>query len=123
MTEHECELLWFLRKDCKQMFPNSLNKLLISFKWNNQRMIGETLCLLHTWPKLSPGKALELLDYAYADSMVRKFAIQCLRGKSKNESSNGFGRIIKIRFCLNLDNRILCTRKLKFRYLKLGLNQ
>lgn len=35
--------------------------------------------LLQKWPKLSPYRALELLDYAYADSSVRKFAIECLK--------------------------------------------
>lgn len=83
MSDQECELVWFLRQDCRQVFPNSLNKLLISFKWNNQKLIGETVCLLQSWPKLSPSKALELLDYAYADSLVRKFAIECLRGKRR----------------------------------------
>lgn len=80
MTDQECELLWLIRQDCRSLLPDSLNKLLISFRWNSQKMVGEALTLLSGWPKLSPHKALELLDYAYADSMVRKFAIECLKG-------------------------------------------
>ena len=34
--------------------------------------------LLQEWPKLSVEKALELLDYAYADQAVRSFAVKCL---------------------------------------------
>jgi len=41
--------------------------------------VAEVTCLLHQWPKLAVEKALELLDYAYADQAVRHFAVQCLR--------------------------------------------
>jgi phosphatidylinositol-4,5-bisphosphate 3-kinase len=80
MTDQERELLWFLREDCRTLLPHSLNKLLISFKWNNHKTVAEVLVLLQEWPKVTPEKALELLDYAYADSMVRTFAIECLKG-------------------------------------------
>lgn len=87
MEEKHRDLLWQLRFDCCRLVPESLCKFLISFKWNNQKMIREALSLLHYWPKLSPGKALELLDYAYADSLVRKFAIECLKGLPDEELS------------------------------------
>jgi phosphatidylinositol-4,5-bisphosphate 3-kinase len=80
MIDQERELLWFLREDCRTLLPHSLNKLLISFKWNNQKTVAQVLVLLQEWPKLTPEKALELLDYPYADSMVRTFAIECLKG-------------------------------------------
>lgn len=35
--------------------------------------------LLRKWPKLPVEKALELLDYAYADQEVRSFAVMCLK--------------------------------------------
>lgn len=80
MSDQECELLWHLREDCKRALPNALNKLLLSFKWNNQKSVAQALSLLQDWPKIPPSKALELLDYAYADSHVRKYAIECLKG-------------------------------------------
>ena len=87
MEEKHRELLWRLRFECCQQCPESLCKLLISFKWNNQRMIGDAISLLQSWPKLSPGKALELLDYAYADNLVRKYAIECLKSLSNEDLS------------------------------------
>ena len=80
MSESECELLWMLREDCKRSLPNALNKLMLSFKWNQQKYISPTLALLQSWPKIAPHKALELLDYAYPDPAVRKYAIMCLKG-------------------------------------------
>lgn len=41
--------------------------------------IAEATALLQYWPKLPVEKALELLDYAYADQTVRNFAVKCLR--------------------------------------------
>lgn len=74
-----------MRDDCRTLLPHSLAKLLISFKWNNHKTVAQVLTLLQDWPKLTPEKALELLDYAYADSMVRQFAIECLKGISDDE--------------------------------------
>jgi phosphatidylinositol-4,5-bisphosphate 3-kinase len=34
--------------------------------------------LLDKWQQLSPEAAMELLDYQYADSSVRSFAVMCL---------------------------------------------
>ena len=80
MSDHERELVWRFREDCARALPNALNKLLLSFKWNNQKNIGQAQALLSAWPKISPIKALELLDFAYPDSTVRKYALECLRG-------------------------------------------
>jgi phosphatidylinositol-4,5-bisphosphate 3-kinase len=41
--------------------------------------VSEVTALLQQWPKLPVEKALELLDYAYADQAVRNFAVQCLK--------------------------------------------
>lgn len=87
IEEKHRDLLWRLRFECCYQVPESLCKLLISFKWNNQKMIGEVISLLQIWPKLPPFKALELLDYAYADSSVRKFAIECLKDLSNEDLS------------------------------------
>ena len=37
------------------------------------------IALLDEWPKLPPERALEMLDYAYAESYVRQYAIECLQ--------------------------------------------
>jgi phosphatidylinositol-4,5-bisphosphate 3-kinase len=41
--------------------------------------VAEVTTLLQKWPKLPVEKALELLDYAYADQAVRSFAVRCLK--------------------------------------------
>lgn len=41
--------------------------------------------LLQRWPILNFEEALQLLDYAYPDENVRKFAVQCLRQASDDE--------------------------------------
>jgi phosphatidylinositol-4,5-bisphosphate 3-kinase len=41
--------------------------------------VSEVTSLLQRWPRLAVEKALELLDYAYADQAVRHFAVQCLK--------------------------------------------
>ena len=40
--------------------------------------VAEMLVLLEDWPKLAPDRALELLDYAYPETAVRSYAIDCL---------------------------------------------
>jgi len=40
--------------------------------------VAEAISLVAKWPALPVEKALELLDYAYADQFVRKFAVRCL---------------------------------------------
>lgn len=87
-----------LREDCKRALPNALNKLLLSFKWNQQKSVGQVLTLLNDWPKVSPSKALELLDYAYPDSFVRHYAIECLKGTFL--LSLCFSKILKYIFVL-----------------------
>ena len=59
--------------------PNLLSKLLDCVDWNNRLEVSEAISLLQKWPPLLPQKALELLDYAYADQAVRSFAVRCLR--------------------------------------------
>ena len=34
--------------------------------------------LLSEWERLTPEKAMELLDYHYADVAVRNYAVECL---------------------------------------------
>lgn len=59
--------------------PGLLPRLLHCVEWNDHRDVAEVGLLLHMWPKLPAVRALELLDYAYADQAVRKYAVQCLQ--------------------------------------------
>lgn len=45
----------------------------------NQSQVIQLSQLLDRWPTLPVEKALQLLDYAYPDENVRKFAVRCLR--------------------------------------------
>lgn len=51
------------------------------------REVAEATTLVQQWPKLPVEKALELLDYAYADQNVRSFAVRCLMDVSDEDLS------------------------------------
>lgn len=70
--------IWSLRWYWLQHDPDILPKLLFCIDWDNKDHISEVVALLRDWKKLPVEKALELLDYAYADQEVRRFAVQCL---------------------------------------------
>lgn len=70
MHEDERRFLWSLRNQISQQVPNLLPKLLLCIEWNDYKETAEVLSLLPKWPKLPPARALELLDFAYADAAV-----------------------------------------------------
>jgi hypothetical protein len=82
MHEDERRFLWSLRYQISQQVPNLLPKLLLCIEWNDYKETAEMLSLLPKWPKLPPARALELLDFAYADAGVRKIA----RNSKTNET-------------------------------------
>lgn len=71
--------MWSLKRHWMKYDPDILPKLLCCIDWDNKDDISEAVALLREWPKLAVEKALELLDYAYADQEVRSFAVQCLQ--------------------------------------------
>ncbi|CAG2056381.1 unnamed protein product, partial [Timema podura] len=79
LHEQERKTIWSMRYDCLERIPNLLPKLLDCVEWNDHREVSEVTALLQKWPKLPVEKALELLDYAYADQFVRSFAVRCLQ--------------------------------------------
>uniref|UniRef100_A0A667X7R8 phosphatidylinositol-4,5-bisphosphate 3-kinase n=1 Tax=Myripristis murdjan TaxID=586833 RepID=A0A667X7R8_9TELE len=83
LCENEKDLIWTLRHDCHENFPQSLPKLLLSVKWSKHEDMAQLQALLQIWPKLSPRDALELLDFNYPDQYVREYAVRCLRDMSK----------------------------------------
>uniref|UniRef100_A0A8C6L183 phosphatidylinositol-4,5-bisphosphate 3-kinase n=1 Tax=Nothobranchius furzeri TaxID=105023 RepID=A0A8C6L183_NOTFU len=78
LCENEKDLIWTLRYDCRENFPQSLPKLLLSVKWSKHEDMAQLQALLQIWPKLSPRDALELLDFNYPDQYVREYAVSCL---------------------------------------------
>ncbi|XP_057206445.1 phosphatidylinositol 4,5-bisphosphate 3-kinase catalytic subunit beta isoform isoform X1 [Triplophysa rosa] len=85
LCENEKDLIWTLRYDCRENFPQSLPKLLLSVKWSKHEDMAQLQALLQIWPKLSSRDALELLDFNYPDQYVREFAVNCLRDMSDDE--------------------------------------
>ncbi|XP_054839114.1 phosphatidylinositol 4,5-bisphosphate 3-kinase catalytic subunit beta isoform isoform X2 [Eublepharis macularius] len=79
LCENEMDLIWTLRYDCRENFPQSLPKLLLSVKWNKLEDVAQLQALLQIWSKLPPREALELLDFNYPDQYVREYAVECLR--------------------------------------------
>lgn len=86
ISEQERKDIWDRRFDCKNYIPDGLPCLLYCVEWNNRDQVSEVVALLEDWPqdKMSVERTLELLDYAYADSYVRSFAVKCLE-KIKDE--------------------------------------
>lgn len=78
MHEQECKVIWSLRHELINLVPTLLPKLLDCVEWNDHREVAQVMSLIRLWPQLPVEKALELLDYAYADQAVRSFAVRCL---------------------------------------------
>ncbi|PSN34153.1 hypothetical protein C0J52_10044 [Blattella germanica] len=85
MHDQERKIIWSLRYDCLHHVPQLLPTLLDCVEWNDHTEVSEVTMLLQHWPKLPIEKALELLDYAYADQAVRSFAVQCLKDISDED--------------------------------------
>ncbi|XP_049283271.1 phosphatidylinositol 4,5-bisphosphate 3-kinase catalytic subunit beta isoform [Anopheles funestus] len=77
--EQDRNAIWAKRRDCMLQMPQGLPCLLYCVEWNNRDEVSEIVSLLQEWPKLLVERALELLDYAYADKYVRRYAVDCLR--------------------------------------------
>nr|XP_039250663.1 phosphatidylinositol 4,5-bisphosphate 3-kinase catalytic subunit beta isoform-like [Styela clava] len=79
LFENEKELLWYLRMECRDHYPQYLSKILGTIKWNSYKSVAQMQALLNCWTQLEPERALELLDCQYADEKIREFAVSCLR--------------------------------------------
>uniref|UniRef100_A0A3Q2GMD8 phosphatidylinositol-4,5-bisphosphate 3-kinase n=1 Tax=Cyprinodon variegatus TaxID=28743 RepID=A0A3Q2GMD8_CYPVA len=83
--EDEKELMWKLRAEVRDYFPECLSKLLLITKWNKREDVVQMVGLLKSWPELPAIHALELLDYSFPDPAVRSFTIRCLKKLSDDE--------------------------------------
>lgn len=79
MHDQERNAIWAKRNECQEFLEEGLPCLLHCVEWNDRDEVSEMRRLLSKWKQLSEERALELLDYAYADSAVRRFAVQCLK--------------------------------------------
>lgn len=85
MHEQERNAIWSKRYECLKIAPDGLPSLLYCVEWNDRDEVAEVTNLLKDWPALSVERALELLDYAYADQSVRGYAVQCLENVKDEE--------------------------------------
>jgi len=58
--------------------PGIFPKLLQCIDWDKREEVSQAVDLVVQWPPVPVEKSLELLDYAYADQEVRRFAVKCL---------------------------------------------
>ncbi|CAH2246595.1 phosphatidylinositol 4,5-bisphosphate 3-kinase catalytic subunit beta isoform [Pelobates cultripes] len=96
LCENEKDLIWTLRYDCRENFPCSLPKLLLSVKWNKLEDVAQLQALLQIWSKLPPRDALELLDFNYPDQYVREYAVNCLKTMSDEELSQYLLQLVQV---------------------------
>ncbi|KAG8445461.1 hypothetical protein GDO86_010297 [Hymenochirus boettgeri] len=96
LCENEKDLIWTLRYDCREHFPGSLPKLLLSVKWNKLEDVAQLQALLQIWSKLPPRDALELLDFNYPDQYVREYAVNCLKLMSDEELSQYLLQLVQV---------------------------
>lgn len=66
------------RNDILRELPEELSILLHCVYWKERDDVADMWYLLKQWPLISIERSLELLDYAYPDPAVRRFAIRCL---------------------------------------------
>ncbi|KFQ37332.1 Phosphatidylinositol 4,5-bisphosphate 3-kinase catalytic subunit delta isoform, partial [Merops nubicus] len=85
LYEHEKDLVWKMRHDIRDQYPQALAKLLIITKWNKHEDVAQMISLLQTWPELPVLNALELLDFSFPDRYVGSFAINSLKKLTDHE--------------------------------------
>ncbi|XP_062046373.1 phosphatidylinositol 4,5-bisphosphate 3-kinase catalytic subunit delta isoform isoform X1 [Lepus europaeus] len=85
LYEHEKDLVWKMRHEVQERFPEALARLLLVTKWNKHEDVAQMLHLLCSWPELPVLSALELLDFSFPDCHVGSFAIKSLRKLTDDE--------------------------------------
>ncbi|KAH0502175.1 Phosphatidylinositol 4,5-bisphosphate 3-kinase catalytic subunit delta isoform [Microtus ochrogaster] len=85
LYEHEKDLVWKMRHEVQEHFPEALARLLLVTKWNKHEDVAQMVYLLCSWPELPVLSALELLDFSFPDCYVGSFAIKSLRKLTDDE--------------------------------------
>ncbi|XP_016960973.1 phosphatidylinositol 4,5-bisphosphate 3-kinase catalytic subunit delta isoform [Drosophila biarmipes] len=78
MVDQDRNAIWERRNDIMRELPEELSILLHCVYWKERDDVADIWYLLKQWPLISIERSLELLDYAYPDPAVRRFAIRCL---------------------------------------------
>uniref|UniRef100_A0A673HSC7 phosphatidylinositol-4,5-bisphosphate 3-kinase n=1 Tax=Sinocyclocheilus rhinocerous TaxID=307959 RepID=A0A673HSC7_9TELE len=80
LCENEKDLIWTLRYDCRENFPQSLPKLLLSVKWSKHEDMAQLQALLQIWPKLKVQAVREHIFTWYFNMLMQKleFMIACV---------------------------------------------
>ncbi|XP_065339767.1 phosphatidylinositol 4,5-bisphosphate 3-kinase catalytic subunit beta isoform [Cloeon dipterum] len=114
LHDQDKKSFWRLRHICMQEFPDMLPKLLDCLEWNDRQQVADAISLVKQWPILPAEKALELLDYAYADQTVRSYAVECISKVSDEELSLYLLQLVqalKHESYLHCDLALLLVRK------------
>lgn len=85
LYEHEKDLVWKMRHEIRDQYPEALAKLLIITKWNKHEDVAQMITLLQNWPELPVLNALELLDFSFPDRYVGSFTINSLKKLTDDE--------------------------------------
>uniref|UniRef100_A0A669QWV6 Phosphatidylinositol 4,5-bisphosphate 3-kinase catalytic subunit delta isoform n=1 Tax=Phasianus colchicus TaxID=9054 RepID=A0A669QWV6_PHACC len=89
LYEHEKDLVWKMRHDIRDQYPQALAKLLTITKWNKHEDVAfpphKGSALPASWPELPVLNALELLDFSFPDRYVGSFAINSLKKLTDHE--------------------------------------
>ncbi|KAH8381802.1 hypothetical protein KR009_000278, partial [Drosophila setifemur] len=78
MVDQDRNAIWDRRNDILRELPEELSILLHCVYWKERDDVADIWYLLKQWPLISIERSLELLDYAYPDPAVRRYATRCL---------------------------------------------
>jgi len=97
-----------LRFDCRDNYPEALAKVLAAVKWNSYRHVAMAQALLSSWPLISPGRAIALLNINFADLKVRQFAVRCLMESSDTDLQQSLLQLVQaLKFEMYIDNSLV----------------
>nr|KAG5710060.1 hypothetical protein BaRGS_030136 [Batillaria attramentaria] len=122
LFEQDKELLWLLRYEVRERYPQKLSRLLQVVKWNSHVDVAKMTALLESWPQLPIDYAMELLDSDFPDYHVRKFAVKCLNDALGDDELSQY--LLQLVQALKYETYLMCplakfllTRALKNQHL------
>ncbi|KAL4228605.1 Phosphatidylinositol 4 [Mactra antiquata] len=106
LHEQDKEMVWLMRVEIREKYPDYLPLVLTSVKWHNHIDVAKMQVLLSTWKQKIPVyHALELLDFNFPDRNVRKYAVDCLQDLSDDEVSLYLLQLVQ---ALKYENYLYC---------------
>jgi hypothetical protein len=119
LNEEERFRLWSVRSSAHLLTSNSkaLPKFMQSVPWQHPQAVALAYQLLDKWEKMTPADAIGLLNYNYADTKLRIYAVKILSQLSDNELKELLLQLVQaLKFELYHDSalaRLLIERSLK----------